>query len=419
MKGLGNNWQKGEKMPVNRNAIRNAKSVLAEIQTWHEEATHIRRAIHAYPELGFEETATQKKVVQLLMKYGVDSIDTSFAKTGVVAIIKGDRPGPSIGLRADMDALPIMEANTFAHRSGKENVMHACGHDGHTTMLLMAAKYLAKYRDFDGRAVLFFQPAEEGLGGAETMVKKERVLDKYPVDAIYAMHNWPGIPAGNFAVRVGNIMASSDRLFIDIEGKSGHAGLPHLTQDPLLVATHIYQAIQGLVARTFDPVLPVVISVTQIHGGETNNAIAGSARMSGTIRTHSNVVRKDLIQRLDQLVTHIGNAFGMKATFRLGDISHPVTVNTESETLRAITIAEELVGSQRVNRRVKEMMTSEDFAYFLTEVPGCYLFLGNGDCEEHHSIGLHNSTYDFNDQITPIGAAYLVSIVRSYSEPRA
>lgn len=402
-------------MVTNKSRFESNKSVLKEIQEWGDEATKIRQEIHKYPELGFEESKTQEKVIQLLTEYGVDHIDTSFAKTAVVAIINGNKEGPSVGLRADMDALPLMETNTFDYRSQNPDVMHACGHDGHTTMLLMAAKYLAQNRDFDGRAVLFFQPAEEGLGGAETMVKKEKVLDKYPVDAIYAMHNWPGIPAGSFAMRVGNIMASSDRLFIDIEGKSGHAGLPHLTQDPLLVATHIYQAIQGMVARTFDPVLPVVISVTQIHGGEANNAIAGSAKMSGTFRTHSNAVREDLIKRLDSLVTNIGEAFGMKATFRLGEISHPVTVNTEEETLRAMSIAEDLVGGGKVNRQVDPMMTSEDFSYFLMEVPGCYIFLGNGDCKEDHSIGLHNTTYDFNDKIIPIGAAYLASLVYSYS----
>lgn len=407
-------------MVANNSSPEFNNKVLKEIQQWSDEATKIRREIHQFPERGFEESKTQKKVIQLLTEYGVDHIDTSFAKTAVVAIINGygDKEGPSIGLRADMDALPLTETNIFDHRSQNPKVMHACGHDGHTAILLMAAKYLAKNRDFDGRAVLFFQPAEEGLGGAETMVKKERVLDKYQVDAIYAMHNWPGVPAGDFAVRVGNIMASSDRLFIDIEGKSGHAGLPHLTQDPLLVATHIYQAIQGMVARTFDPVLPVVISVTQIHGGEANNAIADSAKMSGTFRTHSNTVRDDLIRRLDSLVTNIGEAFGMKATFRLGEISHPVTVNTEKETLRAMSVAEDLVGKGRVNRQVDPMMTSEDFSYFLMEVPGCYIFLGNGDCEEHHSVGLHNTTYDFNDEVIPIGAAYLASMVYSYSNQK-
>lgn len=407
-------------MITDSNRLEFNKSVLKEIQQWNDDATKIRREIHKFPERGFEELKTQEKVVKLLTEYGVDHIDTSFAKTAVVAIINGhgNKEGPSVGLRADMDALPLMETNTFDYRSQNPNVMHACGHDGHAVMLLMAAKYLAQNRNFDGRAVLFFQPAEEGLGGAETMVKKEKVLEKYQLDVIYAMHNWPGIPAGNFAMRVGNIMASSDRLFIDIEGKSGHAGLPHLTQDPLLVATHIYQAIQGMVARTFDPVLPVVISVTQIHGGEANNAIAGNARMSGTFRTHSNTVRDDLIKRLNALVTNIGEAFGMKATFRLGEITHPVTVNTEKETLRAISIAEDLVGKERVNRQVDPMMTSEDFSYFLSEVPGCYVFLGNGDCEAHHSIGLHNKNYDFNDEITPIGAAYLASLVYSYSNQK-
>ncbi|WP_026879558.1 amidohydrolase [Ignatzschineria larvae DSM 13226] len=386
------------------------------LQSWQSEAQEIRRSIHQHPELGFEEQQTQKTINDLLTRYGVDSIDLSFAKTAVVATIKGNLPGPMIGLRADIDALPVTEENTFDHRSQHQGTMHACGHDGHTTMLLMAAKYLASYRDFAGTAVLFFQPAEEGRGGAETLVLKEQVLQKYPVEAVYAMHNWPSLPAGSFAIKPGSIMASSDRIFIDIKGKSGHAAQPHHTQDPLLVATHIYQGVQGLVARTIDPLSPIVVAITQLHVGETTNAIAGTAKMAGTIRTHNEAVRADILAKLTALVENMGAAFGMEASIKLGPVSHPVTVNTEAEAARAIAVATELVGPEHVVLDITEQMTSEDFAFFLQEVPGCYLFIGNGDQAEGHSVGLHNSHYDFNDAIIPLGASFLVEVVRSYQQ---
>ncbi len=389
--------------------------VLETIQAWGEEAAEIRRSIHAYPELGFEETLTQAKIVDLLETYGVDFIDTSFAKTAVIATIQGERAGKMIGLRADIDALPIQEDNQFEHRSRHDKTMHACGHDGHTTMLLMAAKYLAMHRDFSGTVVLIFQPAEEGRGGAETLVITENMLGRYPLEAVYAMHNWPSLPAGQFAIKPGSIMASSDRLFITIKGKSGHAGLPQLTKDPLLVATHIYQGIQGLVARTIEPLLPVVVAVTQIHGGETTNAISGIAEMSGTIRTHNEEVRHDIIDKLKTLTVNMGQAFGMEAEFKLGPISHPVTVNTAAETERAKAVAVDLVGAENVILNITPQMTSEDFAFFLERVPGCYLFIGNGG-NETHSTGLHNSTYDFNDAIIPLGAAFFVEMIHSYRD---
>lgn len=389
--------------------------VLETIQAWGEEAAEIRRSIHAYPELGFEETLTQAKIVDLLETYGVDFIDTSFAKTAVIATIQGERAGKMIGLRADIDALPIQEDNQFEHRSRHGKTMHACGHDGHTTMLLMAAKYLAMHRDFSGTVVLIFQPAEEGRGGAETLVITENMLGRYPLEAVYAMHNWPSLPAGQFAIKPGSIMASSDRLFITIKGKSGHAGLPQLTKDPLLVATHIYQGIQGLVARTIEPLLPVVVAVTQIHGGETTNAISGIAEMSGTIRTHNEEVRHDIIDKLKTLTVNMGQAFGMEAEFKLGPISHPVTVNTAAETERAKAVAVDLVGAENVILNITPQMTSEDFAFFLERVPGCYLFIGNGG-NETHSTGLHNSTYDFNDAIIPLGAAFFVEMIHSYRD---
>ncbi|GAA5100366.1 amidohydrolase [Wohlfahrtiimonas larvae] len=387
--------------------------ILQQLKEWLAEATTIRQQFHSYPELGFQEHKTQQKIIELLKKYGVEHIDTRFGKTGVIAVIKGNRSGSSIGLRADMDALPIQENNTFNHKSQIHNQMHGCGHDGHTTMLLMAAKYLALHRDFSGQAVLFFQPAEEGLGGAETMVVTEKVLEHYPVDAIYALHNWPNLPVGTFAFRKKNIMASSDRLFITIKGKSGHAGLPHRSQDPLLVATHIYQGIQGLVSRTFNPLDPVVISITQIHAGQTNNVIADEAKMSGTFRTHSHEVRNDLIKKLQLLVENIGKAFDMEAIFELGQIHHPVTINTDLETDIAITAASAIVGKENVITDITPMMTAEDFSHFLVHCQGCYGFIGNGT-EAPYNSDLHNSFYDFNDAIIPYGASYFVKIIHAY-----
>lgn len=387
-------------------------SLLEVLNQWQAEARAIRRRIHRHPELGFEEKATQALVVELLTAYGVDEICTDFAETGVVAVIHGKRgPGRRTGLRADMDALPIDEENTFDHRSGCAGKMHACGHDGHTTMLLMAARYLARYRDFRGSAVLFFQPAEEGVGGAERMIA-DGALERYPVDACFALHNMPGMPAGRFAFRDGPIMASSDRLFITVRGNSGHAGLPHKTRDPLLVATHIYQGIQGLVSRTFSPLEPVVISVTQIHGGETTNAIADEAHLSGTFRTLSEETRRNVIQRLETLVPNLARAFEMEAEFRLGPVSHPPTVNTPDETALAVRAAGAVAGAEGVDGNTEPLMGSEDFAYFLGRVPGCYGFIGNGDHEPGYSLGLHNKKYDFNDAIIPAGAAYFVTLVQ-------
>lgn len=419
-RGVSTDFQKGNIQEEDSQAHcvkrHRAQAILQEIEGWKEEARAIRHAFHQHPELGFEESATSAKVVELLTAYGVDKIDLSFAKTAVIATIAGRYEGPMIGLRADMDALPIVEQNQFTYRSEYPGIMHACGHDGHTTMLLMAAKYLAQYRNFAGTAILIFQPAEEGRGGAEQLVVKENFLARYPLDAIYAMHNWPTLPAGTFAIKPGSIMASSDRIFITIKGQSGHAGLPQLTQDPLLVATHIYQGIQGLVARTVDPLSPLVVAITQIHGGETTNAIAGSAEMAGTIRTHDEKLRHKIIAQLHLLVESMGRAFGMEATMRLGPISHPVTVSSELEAARAISVATELVGADQVKRDIEQQMTSEDFAFYLERVPGCYLFIGNGTVatEAGAPIGLHHSHYDFNDDITPLGASFLVGLVESY-----
>ncbi|QIW14921.1 peptidase M20 [Pasteurellaceae bacterium RH1A] len=382
-------------------------AILSTMQSWLDEAKAIRHTLHSRPETGFTEVETQKLVMRLLKEYGVDEINRDFAKTGLVAVIYGKQDGKAIGLRADMDALPIQEETELEYASRTAGKMHACGHDGHTTMLLMAAKYLCLNRDFPGKAVLFFQPAEEGLGGARAMID-EGVLDKYPVSAMYALHNMPKMPEASFGFRKGTIMASSDRFYITIKGKGGHAAIPQTTKDPLLVASLIYQGIQGFVARTFNPLDPVVVSVTQMQCGETSNVIANEASMVGTFRTHSEPVRQQVIAQFEQLVPHLALAFGMEAEFRLGKISHPCTENTPSETQQAIDAAKAIVGENQVQENVEPLMASEDFACFLTQVPGCYGFIGNGDSEE-----LHNSRYNFNDNIIPYGAAYFAQILFS------
>ncbi|WP_337247601.1 amidohydrolase [Vibrio toranzoniae] len=387
-------------------------SLLQELEEWLPEMVEIRRNIHQHPELGFDEHNTQSMVIAKLKEYGVEQIDSRFGGTGVVAVIQGELgDGKALGLRADLDALPIHEENKFSHRSCQAGKMHACGHDGHTTMLLYAAKYLAKNRQFNGKAVLIFQPAEEGVGGAQKMLQ-DGLLECYPLDACYALHNMPGIPEGHFAFKEGPIMASSDRLFIQINGKSGHAGLPQNTQDPLLVATHIYQGIQGLVSRTYSPFEPLVVSVTQLHCGETTNAIADTAQMSGTFRTLSQNVRDRLVSQLETLVSHTAMAFDMNAQFSLGPISHPPTVNSFSEVETAVKAASSVVGNDQVNATCEALLASEDFSFFLDQVPGCYGFIGNGLTINGETIGLHHKNYDFNDRVLPTGAAYFISLLQ-------
>lgn len=384
------------------------QSILNMMSHWKDEAKNIRQYIHKNPEVGFTEFKTQELIIKLLSEYGVDEINSTIGTTGVVAVIKGHKPGKSIGFRADIDALPIKEENTFAHSSIQDGVMHACGHDGHTTMLLIAAKYLCQNRDFCGKAILIFQPAEEGLGGAKSMIK-DGILEAYPISAIYALHNMPGIRTGNFAFKTGAIMASSDRFYIHIQGEGGHAAIPQTTKDPLLATTFIYQGIQAFVARTFNPMDSVVVSVTQIHCGDASNVIANDAYMVGTFRTHSPKVREKVIEQFNILIPNMAAAFGVCASFKLGDISHPVTQNSSEETQRAIQVAKNLFGSTNVDSEVEALMASEDFSFFLEKVPGCYGFIGNGN-----SFPLHNNKYDFNDDILLYGAAYFVKIMQSY-----
>lgn len=384
-----------------------------ELKVWASEFIQVRHHIHRNPELGFEEYLTKELIISHLKEYGIEAIYTDFGGTGVVGVIKGELgEGKMIGLRADMDALPISEENNFGHHSRNQGKMHACGHDGHTSMLLLAAKYLAQKRQFKGTAIVIFQPAEEGLGGAEKMIS-DGILKRFPLDACYALHNMPGIPAGEFAFKEGAIMASSDRLFVTVKGQSGHAGLPHLTKDPLLVITNIYQAIQGVVSRFHDPFDPIVVSVTQIHCGETTNVISDEAYLNGTFRTLSVSTRNKLVRQLSQLVYHIAEAYGLSAEFKLGPISHPPTINTANEVSKAVLAAKNIVGEEKVNASCEAKLTSEDFAFFLEKVPGCYGFIGNGKYSDNSHIGLHNNKYDFNDDILHIGASYFVQLMKN------
>lgn len=384
------------------------------IAEWHAEAVEFRKWMHRHPELGFQEFETQARVVELLKGYGVDQIHTGIAGTGVVGVIEGKLgAGPSIGLRADMDALPIEELNGFAHKSIHPGKMHACGHDGHTTILLMAAKYLAKYRNFAGQAVLIFQPAEESLGGARHMID-DGLLTRFPLSAIFALHNLPGLAESHFAMRPGPVMAGADRFTITVTGKGGHAAFPHQSKDPLLVATSIYQGIQALVSRTFDPLEPVVISVTQIHCGRASNVIEDTAAMNGTFRTFSMATRDQLIQRMETMVPHLAEAFDMRAVLELSEMPYPPTINSSDETRFAAGIAKSMNLPGEVDDNCKPLLGAEDFSFFLEQVPGCYAFLGNGLAGSPFGAGLHNNSYEFNDAIIPTGASYFVNLVENW-----
>ncbi len=393
------------------------------ILQWHEEIRTIRRDIHAHPELAFEERRTAEVVAQLMTEWGIP-IDRSLGKTGVVGIIKGDKgSGAAIGLRADMDALPMPETNTFAHASKHEGVMHGCGHDGHTAMLLGAARYLAQHRDFAGTVYVIFQPAEEGAGGARQMIE-DGLFRKYPMQAVFGMHNWPGLPAGQFGVTPGPIMASSNEFYIDIEGKGTHAGMPHLGADPIMAATQVAQALQTIVSRNRHPLEAGVVSVTQIHAGSATNVIPSQAHLMGTVRTFSNETLDMIEQRMGEIVELCSEAMNCKASLKF-ERNYPATVNDQAQTALCIEVMQGIVGPENVNPRVVPTMGAEDFSFMLEEVPGCYCWIGNGTGEHRdagHGLGpctLHNGSYDFNDELLPLGATYWVKLVEHWFATRS
>jgi len=380
------------------------------LRLFHAELVHIRRDIHANPELGFEETRTSQLVADKLGEWGIE-VHRGLAKTGVVGVITGrkDSGGRAIGLRADMDCLPMHETGAVAHKSKVAGRMHACGHDGHTTMLLGAARYLAQTRNFDGTVNLIFQPAEEGGGGGRVMVE-EGLFKRFPMDAVYALHNWPGLPLGKMAVRPGPMMAATDEIKIKVSGRGGHAALPHLAADPVVAAAHIITALQTIASRNANPVDALVVSVCSMQTSQVGafNVIPGHVELIGTVRSFSPEMRELAEKRIKEIAVSVAQGLGASAEveYRRG---YPATVNTEKEAVFAARVGERVFGKGNVVTDGEPTMGGEDFSYMLQAKPGAYVFLGQGGAQ----LGcyLHNSSYDFNDEVIPLGAGYLAALV--------
>ena len=384
--------------------------VFAQIAEFHPELTAFRRDLHAHPELGFEEHYTAGRIKEALKLCGVDEVHTGIGKTGLVAVIHGRQTanGRMIGLRADMDALPMTEHNEFAWKSSRAGLMHGCGHDGHTAMLVGAARYLAATRNFDGTAIMIFQPGEEGYAGAKAMIE-DGLFDRFPVQAAYAMHNWPAMRPGTVGVNPGPMMAAADRITIEVTGKGGHGAHAYLTVDPVVVAAHIITAVQSIVSRNVKPIDSAVISLCAMHAGDLGamGVIPGKATLVGTVRTFSPSVQDLVERRLNELCSAVALGFGATATVHYERI-YPATVNSLAQARFAADVAESLVGEDHVVRDLEPSMGAEDFSFMLQVKPGAYLRIGQGG---EGACFLHNSRYDFNDDILPLGAALHASLV--------
>jgi amidohydrolase len=378
------------------------------IEAMSGEIAEWRRDFHRNPELLFDVHRTAHVVAEKLKSFGCDEVVTGIGQTGVVAVIRGKRQGSGkvVGLRADMDALPIEEQTNLPYRSTVPGKMHACGHDGHTAMLLGAARYLTETRDFDGTAILIFQPAEEGGGGGREMVK-DGMMERFGVQEVYGLHNMPGLPIGSFAVRPGPMMAAADRFLITLEGRGGHAAKPNETIDPVVASAQIISALQTIASRNCDPLDSVVVSVTVVKAGEAYNVIPQTAELKGTVRTLSKDMRILAEKRLREIVTGVAGAMGCTAVIDY-ELGYPVTFNNAEKTSFVAKVAGSLVGSSNVDLAVPPTMGSEDFSFMLEERPGSYIFMGNGD-----SAGLHHPAYDFNDKAIPVGVSYWASIVET------
>ncbi len=381
-------------------------AVIEPIARLQEEMTRWRRDIHAHPELGFEENRTADIVADKLRGFGLE-VHRGVGKTGVVGVLRSGSARRSIGLRADMDALPILEANTFAHRSTNDGRMHACGHDGHTTMLLGAAKYLAETRSFDGVVNFIFQPAEEGIGGARAMIA-DGLFEKFPCEAVFGMHNRPGLPLGKFAVRAGPMMAGGAFFDIRVTGKGSHGARPESGVDSVLVASHIAIALQSIVSRNVRPLDAAVVSVTKIHGGDAYNVIPQTAQLSGTVRAFTREVMALIETGMRRVVKGTAEAFGATAEVDFRVIFAP-TVNDATQAEFVAGVCAEVAGEDNVNRNPNLIVASEDFSFMLEKVPGCYFNIGNGAGEGASEV--HNPAYDFNDAALALGASVLARIV--------
>lgn len=380
--------------------------IINRIAEFHSEITAWRRDFHENPELQFDVHRTAGKVEEMLKSFGVDEVVTGLGRTGVVGVIHGKqtKSGRVIGLRADMDALPILENTGKPYASKTPGKMHACGHDGHTSMLLGAAKYLTETRNFDGTAILIFQPAEEGGGGGKVMVD-DGLMEKFGIQEVYGLHNFPGIPVGKFAIRHGGIMAATDQFQIDIEGVGGHAAMPHKSVDSIVFSAHLITALQTLVSRNVDPARSAVLSVTTMEAGTAFNIIPRTAKLTGTVRTLDETVRDMMEKRLKEITQGLAATFNVKAKVSYWR-GYPVTVNSPEHSDFAADVAGEIVGEDNVDRNVDASMGGEDFSYMLQARPGAYIMCGQGD-----TAGLHEDSYDFNDDIIPTGVSFWARLI--------
>jgi hippurate hydrolase len=396
-------------LPGHRGAI--LMPVVNRLADLHDEIQAWRHDLHAHPELLYDVHRTAASVAEKLKAFGCDEVVTGLGRTGVVGVIRGSKAGGQgrrkvIGLRADMDALPIEEANSVPYKSTVPGKMHACGHDGHTAMLLGAARYLTETRNFAGTAVVIFQPAEEGGGGGREMVQ-DGLMERFGIEEVYGMHNYPGLAVGQFATRPGPLMAAADRLIIEIEGRGGHAARPHIAIDTVLVGAQIVNQIQSIVARNVDPLQAAVISICLFHAGSTDNVIPQTALLRGTARSLMPQVQDLLEKRLHEIVEGTARMHGAKAKLTYKR-DYPVTCNHDRETAFAAAVAADVVGSERVDANVAPVMGAEDFSFMLQARPGAFIFVGNGD-----TAGLHHPAYDFNDQAIPFGTSYWVKLVET------
>jgi len=383
---------------------------VARVREFHDELTAIRRDIHAHPELAFQETRTSDIVAAKLTAWGIE-VHRGLAKTGVVGVVKGSKTssGRAIGLRADMDCLPMHETGGVPYKSTHAGRMHACGHDGHTTMLLGTARYLQETRNFDGTAYLIFQPAEEGGGGGRVMVD-EGLFERFPANEVYALHNWPSLPPGQIAVRPGPMMAATDEIQVTVRGKGGHGAMPHLTVDPVVITAQVISALQSIASRNANPLDSIVVSVCSMETSQTGvfNVIPDFVKLIGTVRTFRPETRDLAEKRIREIVAGVAQAMGGSADIAYHR-GYPATVNTEREAAFAAKVGERVFGKDNVFTDAEPTMGGEDFSYMLQARPGAYVFLGQGGSPT--SCFLHNSGYDFNDEVIPLGAGYLAALV--------
>ena len=374
----------------------------------HADITEWRHDLHMYPELQYDVHRTAGSVAEKLKAFGCDEVVTGLGRTGVVGVIRGKKgvPGKTIGLRADMDALPIEEANDLPYKSTVPGKMHACGHDGHTAMLLGAARYLTETRNFSGTAIVIFQPAEEGGGGGKAMVD-DGLMDRFGIEEVFGMHNYPGMPVGAFGIRPGPVMAAADALTIDIQGVGAHAARPHFGVDPVLVGAQIINALQSVVSRNVDPLKSAVVSICMFRAGNTDNVIPQTVQLRGTARSLAPEVRDLLEKRLPVVVESTATAYGAKAklTYKRG---YPVLVNHDKQTEFAASVASQIAGQDKVDTGLPPMMGAEDFSFMLNARPGAFIWIGNGA-----SAGLHHPSYNFNDEAIPFGTSYWVKLVET------